>query len=193
MLRTFIEYSDGQEPSIKSKEYTDGLPQCSLVNPDSALRCDCGYDFAPKSMQVPYVQESKVRTERGEKFWFVKELWRGNVPLWQSFWLFMMLGNGLFNLTFRYVAYAKVSGYGWVWSCFFPVIPDLFNPIFGRFFLQGLFNGQPERLLPPFPCLIEAMLWWCRSFMKAAFTFVDESGYPRSQRKCLSAITAFLL
>ena len=86
----------------------------------------------------------------------------------------------------------RASGDGWVWSCFFPVIPDLVNPIFGRLFLEGLFNGPPERLLPPFPRLIEAMQWSCRSFMQAAFAFVDESGFPMSQRKRPSAITAFL-
>lgn len=26
-------------------------PYCGLINPETALRCDCGYDFAPKQMK----------------------------------------------------------------------------------------------------------------------------------------------
>jgi hypothetical protein len=30
-------------------------PKCRLVNPDSALRCDCGYDFPSGTMQSSYL------------------------------------------------------------------------------------------------------------------------------------------
>jgi uncharacterized RDD family membrane protein YckC len=30
-------------------------PQCGLLNPPEALRCDCGWDFASKTMQESYV------------------------------------------------------------------------------------------------------------------------------------------
>jgi len=29
-------------------------PHCGLINPDSAGRCDCGYDFPSRTMQKPY-------------------------------------------------------------------------------------------------------------------------------------------
>jgi len=28
---------------------------CGLLNPDTAMRCDCGYDFATRTMQAPYL------------------------------------------------------------------------------------------------------------------------------------------
>jgi hypothetical protein len=30
-------------------------PRCSLINPPSALRCDCGYDFATQTVEAPYL------------------------------------------------------------------------------------------------------------------------------------------
>ena len=29
-------------------------PRCKLINPDTALRCDCGYDFESKTVERPY-------------------------------------------------------------------------------------------------------------------------------------------
>lgn len=29
-------------------------PTCRLINPDTALRCDCGYDFQSHKMEQPY-------------------------------------------------------------------------------------------------------------------------------------------
>lgn len=29
-------------------------PTCRLINPDTALRCDCGYDFQSRQMERPY-------------------------------------------------------------------------------------------------------------------------------------------
>ena len=26
-------------------------PDCGLINPDTAIRCDCGYDFGPKALK----------------------------------------------------------------------------------------------------------------------------------------------
>jgi hypothetical protein len=31
-----------------------GCPKCGLINPDSAERCDCGYDFASGQMKLSY-------------------------------------------------------------------------------------------------------------------------------------------
>ena len=29
-------------------------PRCGLINPETAQRCDCGYDFISKSLEKPY-------------------------------------------------------------------------------------------------------------------------------------------
>ena len=34
-------------------------PNCKLENPASALRCDCGYDFAEKQIKESYLKEKK--------------------------------------------------------------------------------------------------------------------------------------
>ncbi len=42
-------------------------PKCGLINPDTALRCDCGYDFASKEMRESYVaaaENAKAGSER---------------------------------------------------------------------------------------------------------------------------------
>ncbi len=33
-------------------------PRCRLFNPDTAMRCDCGYDFETRTMQASYVERS---------------------------------------------------------------------------------------------------------------------------------------
>jgi len=32
-------------------------PRCRLINPYTALRCDCGYDFVKKSIEKPYFKQ----------------------------------------------------------------------------------------------------------------------------------------
>lgn len=33
-------------------------PHCKLINPDTAQRCDCGYDFETKTLKDSYLPES---------------------------------------------------------------------------------------------------------------------------------------
>jgi hypothetical protein len=33
-------------------------PRCKLVNPPSAKRCDCGYDFETRTVEASYSQQS---------------------------------------------------------------------------------------------------------------------------------------
>ena len=40
-------------------------PNCGLLNPASALRCDCGYDFASGSVQPSYLTEKEHATRGG--------------------------------------------------------------------------------------------------------------------------------
>ena len=39
-------------------------PQCRLINPGSAERCDCGYDFATGTMKEPFV-DREAASNRG--------------------------------------------------------------------------------------------------------------------------------
>ena len=34
-------------------------PNCRLINPDTALRCDCGYDFQSKQVKESYLKDKK--------------------------------------------------------------------------------------------------------------------------------------
>ncbi len=43
-------------------------PRCGLINPDTALRCDCGYDFPTQSVRESYVQK-KVSVTRLPPMW----------------------------------------------------------------------------------------------------------------------------
>ena len=33
-------------------------PICEIINPDTALRCDCGYDFSTRQMKEPYLPQA---------------------------------------------------------------------------------------------------------------------------------------
>jgi hypothetical protein len=35
-------------------------PRCKLINPDSAKRCDCGYDFETRSIEKPYCHQEDI-------------------------------------------------------------------------------------------------------------------------------------
>lgn len=43
-------------------------PTCALRNPDSAQRCDCGYDFASATMQTSHAPPS-VKPAKPGTFW----------------------------------------------------------------------------------------------------------------------------
>src|SRR5262245_38201197 len=42
-------------------------PRCRLLSPDSAARCDCGYDFTTKTIQSSYLVADTVRKYGGER------------------------------------------------------------------------------------------------------------------------------
>lgn len=54
-------------------------PHCKLINPPSAIRCDCGYDFKLRSVEGSYLadrqnraqQEKSLNLRRALKFGFV--------------------------------------------------------------------------------------------------------------------------
>ncbi len=47
-------------------------PQCGLINPESAQRCDCGYDFQSQTVKTPYYQREGPRPNRwGSCLWWI--------------------------------------------------------------------------------------------------------------------------
>ena len=63
-------------------------PNCHLTNPDSALRCDCGYDFGSGTMQESYLP-AKERLPAGEtKTEIVMSFWWDAVFLALAIWIF---------------------------------------------------------------------------------------------------------
>jgi hypothetical protein len=43
-------------------------PDCRLFNPDTALRCDCGYDFVARSMKGSYLVADAVAKRGADAF-----------------------------------------------------------------------------------------------------------------------------
>src|SRR5262245_46201413 len=42
-------------------------PKCGLVNPPDAQRCDCGYDFASRTVEKSYLGAEEIETLRAPK------------------------------------------------------------------------------------------------------------------------------
>jgi len=40
-------------------------PNCGLFNPESAERCDCGYDFKSNTMKTSYIDDQKHAVGKG--------------------------------------------------------------------------------------------------------------------------------
>jgi hypothetical protein len=53
-------------------------PRCGLLSPVEAIRCDCGYDFATKTVQSSYLVADTLRKHGGEEK-FAVETARGNI------------------------------------------------------------------------------------------------------------------
>jgi hypothetical protein len=44
-------------------------PKCKLLNPDSALRCDCGYDFQTRTIQESSLKAAPKKRVWSETYW----------------------------------------------------------------------------------------------------------------------------
>ena len=78
-------------------------PNCGLINPDSALRCDCGYDFTAQEIKESYLPPKKIQNQEPppDGLNLPQQLWHGYVPLAWTSWLFGVVGgipvSGLFG------------------------------------------------------------------------------------------------
>ena len=43
-------------------------PTCGLTNPDTAQRCDCGYDFSSRTMKQPYLRPRALEGQGAERW-----------------------------------------------------------------------------------------------------------------------------
>jgi hypothetical protein len=39
-------------------------PRCRLINPPTALRCDCGYDFQKGTVEKPYIKQEPPKSRQ---------------------------------------------------------------------------------------------------------------------------------
>jgi len=82
-------------------------PECGLINPDTALRCDCGYDFATGDLKDSYLPPERLRALDPEPAGLnlIQRLWRGYVPLVWTYWLFGVVGG---MVIFGFSAYSDL-------------------------------------------------------------------------------------
>ena len=75
-------------------------PNCRLVNPPSAQRCDCGYDFATKSLKSSYLADSRDISDlamEGVRALGRRDLMVGG--LWLAFGVLATIGSYAFAST----------------------------------------------------------------------------------------------
>ena len=44
-------------------------PRCGLINPETAQRCDCGYDFTTKTLEEPYDRSQEDQRRPWVRYW----------------------------------------------------------------------------------------------------------------------------
>lgn len=83
-------------------------PACGVTNPSETQRCDCGYDFIARGLLRPHLTNAQPRqAARGSspsrQSRSVRSLWRGDVPLRVTYWLYGVSGAFLLSLPFIFV------------------------------------------------------------------------------------------
>ncbi len=123
---------------------------CGLINPESALRCDCGYDFVTQIVMVSYVpgHDSPRRITWLRPFIYTVIVFVGIGPpvgFLGSFYIRFMLTEGVISLSARDVGYIIF---------FIPVIYGLgYIPALGTGLLYGLLQ------LVVSPIITQSWLW----------------------------------
>ena len=72
-------------------------PNCGLENPESALRCDCGYNFSNKTVEAveltkDQIEKKRISILRSKKFAFLKNKFIGSTITLVFGWLCFMQG-----------------------------------------------------------------------------------------------------
>jgi hypothetical protein len=80
-------------------------PKCQLINPDSALRCDCGYDFSSGEMKESYLNRGSTR-DRNENLLTTAFSIEGKL---RSRFLLGLAGRAVFWLGFLFIVGHSVS------------------------------------------------------------------------------------
>ena len=61
-------------------------PKCGLINPPSAQRCDCGYDFLSRQMKESYITDKQRRATE-------LTIGGGTIAVLALVWLMKMLAS----------------------------------------------------------------------------------------------------
>jgi len=86
-------------------------PNCRLVNPPAAERCDCGYDFATKSLKSSYLATSRDASDLATEV--VRALGRRDLMVggaWLGFGILATIGSYAFAATQGDRSYFVASG-----------------------------------------------------------------------------------
>jgi hypothetical protein len=60
-------------------------PKCDLINPATALRCDCGYDFLSKEVEESYLSPRERKSLPSRKpLWWAPFATGGLIQMWYS-------------------------------------------------------------------------------------------------------------
>jgi len=59
-------------------------PQCRLISPDEALRCDCGYDFATNTIESSYLIEHQRRKQLSSSLQLQQSSWPDTGFVWAA-------------------------------------------------------------------------------------------------------------
>jgi hypothetical protein len=80
-VKTFVAVRNGASKRPRASMSRD-CPQCALVSPDEALRCDCGYDFATNTIESSYLIEHHRRKQLSSGAHLQQSSWPDSGFVW---------------------------------------------------------------------------------------------------------------
>ena len=73
-------------------------PRCALLNPESAQRCDCGYDFVTRRLESSYLTDKErpgsVRSTANRRAWLIETI---GAPALGAVCTFVVLYSAIFE------------------------------------------------------------------------------------------------